>query len=74
MPAWGNGTAESAYGSWSLVRFIRHLPRITDEELQEMKSLNPKTRAGWAVEEEERKFLEGGEQPAAEAPAAHSHH
>jgi mono/diheme cytochrome c family protein len=74
MPAWGNGTAESAYGSWSLVHFIRHLPRITDEELQQMKSLNPKTRAEWEAEEEERRFLEGGEPPAAEAPAAHSHH
>lgn len=73
MPAWGNGTPESAYGSWSLVHFIRHLPRITDEELQEMKSLNPKTRAEWEAEEEERKFLEGGEQPA-EAPPPHSHH
>jgi mono/diheme cytochrome c family protein len=74
MPAWGNGTAESAYGSWSLVHFIRHLPRVTDEELQEMKSLNPKARAEWEAEEEERKFLEGGEEPAAQTPPAHSHH
>jgi mono/diheme cytochrome c family protein len=74
MPAWGNGTAESAYGSWSLVHFIRHLPRVTDEELHEMKSLNPKTRAEWEAEEEERKFLEGGEEPAAATPAPHSHH
>lgn len=74
MPAWGNGTAGSAYGSWSLVHFIRHLPRITDQELQEMKSLNPKARAEWEAEEEERKFLEGGEEPAAKTPPTHSHH
>ena len=74
MPAWGNGTAESAYGSWTLVHFIRRLPSLTPEEADEMRALNPKTRAEWEAEEEERKFLEGGEEPAAERPAAHSHH
>jgi mono/diheme cytochrome c family protein len=44
MPGWGNGTAESAYGSWTLVHFIRHLPKLTAEELEEMKELNPKSR------------------------------
>ena len=74
MPAWGNGTAESAYGSWSLVHFIRRLPTLTPEEADEMRALNPKTRAQWEAEEEERRFLEGGEEPATETPAAHSHH
>jgi mono/diheme cytochrome c family protein len=44
MPAWGDGTADSAAGTWALVHFIRHLPQITPEELEEMKGLNPKTR------------------------------
>lgn len=74
MPAWGNGTAESAYGSWSLVHFIRRLPTLTPEEADQMRALNPKTRAQWEAEEEERRFLEGGEEPAAETPPAHSHH
>jgi mono/diheme cytochrome c family protein len=74
MPAWGNGTAESAYGSWSLVHFIRGLPSLTPEEADEMRVLNPKTRAQWEAEEEERRFLEGAEEPAAETPPAHSHH
>ena len=75
MPGWGNGTAESAYGSWTLVHFIRHLPRITPEELEEMKSLNPKTRAEWEAEEEERRFLqeEDGD-PGVAAPARPSAH
>jgi mono/diheme cytochrome c family protein len=73
MPGWGNGTAESAYGSWTLVHFIRRLPSLTPEEIQAMKSLNPKTRAEWEAEEEERRFLEGGEEPAAEPPRAHTH-
>jgi len=32
MPGWGNGTAESAYGSWTLVHFIRHLPKVTPRD------------------------------------------
>jgi len=75
MPAWGNGTAESAYGSWSLVHFIRHLPRLTAEEIEEMKSLNPKTRAEWHAEAEAERFLEGEGESEAPAPSAgHSHH
>jgi mono/diheme cytochrome c family protein len=74
MPAWGNGTAESAYGSWSLVHFIRRLPSLTPEEADQMRALNPKTRAQWEAEEEERRFLEGAEEPAAKTPPAHSHH
>ena len=28
MPGFGSGTAESAYGSWVLVHFIRHMPKL----------------------------------------------
>ena len=38
MPGWGNGTAESGYGSWSLVHFIRRLPRLTPEEIAGMEA------------------------------------
>ena len=75
MPGWGDGTAESAYGSWTLVHFIRHLPRLTAEEVEEMKSLNPKTRAEWEAEAEDERFLAGGAEPGAAAPSTgHSHH
>ena len=67
MPAWGNGTAESAYGSWTLVHFIRHLPQITPGEIAEMEKLNPKPPAEAAAAKEEEEFLAGG---AKEAPAA----
>ena len=67
MPAWGNGTADSAAGTWALVHFIRHLPRITPEELEEMKAQNPMTREEMEAADQERKFLEGDE---ADAPAA----
>lgn len=69
MPAFGNGTAESAYGSWSLVHFIRHLPKITPAEIAEMKKLNPKS----PEECQEAAFL-AEEGDAASAPATSSTH
>ena len=57
MPAFGGGTAESAYGTWGLVHFIRHLPKITPEEIAEMEKLNPKSPAEWQQMQEEQEFL-----------------
>lgn len=57
MPGFGAGTAESAYGSWGLVHFIRHLPKLTREELTEMEKLNPKSLAEWRQMQEEEEFL-----------------
>ena len=31
MPGWGTGTPESERDSWSLVHFIRRLPKVTPE-------------------------------------------
>ena len=59
MPAFG-ADAQSE-DNWKLVHFIRHLPRITDEELAQMKEMNPKSPADLEEEDEIRKFLEGGE-------------
>jgi mono/diheme cytochrome c family protein len=77
MPAWGNGTPESARGSWSLVHFIRHLPKITADEVAEMERLNPKPLAELQAAVEEEEFLSGGAQPKTSAPApptrGHSH-
>lgn len=58
MPAWG-GDEHDATESWKLVRFIRHLPQVTDEEKRAMEKLNPKTPAEMKEEQEEEKFLEG---------------
>jgi mono/diheme cytochrome c family protein len=43
MPAFSD--AHTAAQTWRLVLFIRHLPKITAEELSEMKGLNPKMEA-----------------------------
>ena len=59
MPGWGNGTAESAYGSWGLVHFIRRLPELTPEEIAGMEALNPKTPEEWEEMQAEEAFLSG---------------
>jgi mono/diheme cytochrome c family protein len=43
MPAFGTGKQDPAGEKqvWQLVRFIRHVPRITPDEIEWMKSLNP---------------------------------
>jgi mono/diheme cytochrome c family protein len=74
MPAWGTGTAESEAESWQLVHFIRHLPHVTDQELEEMAALNPKSDDEWRQEEEGRRFLEGGAAPPPNEAAPHHKH
>lgn len=63
MPGWGNGTAESARGSWTLVHFIRHVPKITSQELEEMKTMNPispmEMQEQKQEQKEEEEFLSG---------------
>jgi mono/diheme cytochrome c family protein len=43
MPAFGTGNADPAGEklAWQLVHFIRRLPRLTPDEIGEMKGLNP---------------------------------
>ena len=59
MPAWGEDTREDDRESWQLVHFIRHLPRINQEEVEGMKAMNPKTRKEREEEEEIEGFLTG---------------
>jgi mono/diheme cytochrome c family protein len=74
MPAFGTGTLEGEESSWHLVNFIRHLPKITPEELEEMAAMNPRPPAEIRQEIEEERFLQGEEPaPAAETAPAHQH-
>ncbi len=45
--------------SWKLVHFIRHLPKITEEEIEQMESLNPVSPRELKERLEESEFLEG---------------
>ena len=73
MPAWGNGTRESEDASWRLVRFIRHLPRLTPEEIERMEAMNPRSPQEIRQEIEEERFLRGEDSAPVEPPAPHKH-
>jgi len=70
MPGWG-GSKKSAEESWKLVRFIRHLPQVSEEEERDMQNMNPKTPAELEEEKEIEEFLKGDDSHAQRH--AHSH-
>ena len=74
MPAWSTGTKDGETASWHLVHFMRRLPELTPEELQEMEALNPKSPAEIRQQIEEEQFLEGGgDKPPAVQVTPHKH-
>jgi mono/diheme cytochrome c family protein len=73
MPAWSTGTKEGETSSWHLVHFIRHLPKLSEEELALMEDLNPRTPAQLRQREEEKQFLQGGDATAPPATPTHQH-
>jgi mono/diheme cytochrome c family protein len=62
MPAWSTGTKAGEESSWHLVQFIRHLPQLTESELDSMKQLNPRSPDEVRQEIEEERFLNEGVQ------------
>ena len=69
MPSFSTGTLEGEESSWHLVNFIRHLPKLTPEQLEEMAAMNPRPPAEIRQEIEAERFLQGGD--AAPPSAAH---
>lgn len=60
MPAWGTGTPEGERSSWELVHFIRQLPDLTNEDIEEMEQLNPRSPAEEQRDRDINDFLSGG--------------
>jgi mono/diheme cytochrome c family protein len=79
MPAWGDPESTSDDESnWKLVHFIRHLPKLTSAEIQEMERLNPKTHGHDEMSGgDEEKFLRGEDdappRAASPGPSAQTH-
>jgi mono/diheme cytochrome c family protein len=73
MPGWSTGTKEGETSSWHLVHFIRHLPHLTDEDIERMESLNPKSPEEIRQEIEAEQFLNGGDVPAPSTTGSHEH-
>ena len=73
MPGWGSGDPDKDLDSWRLVHFIRHLPQLSQEELDEMKALNPKTDKERLEEAAFDEFLKGDDAAAGRAAQGHHH-
>ena len=73
MPAWSTGTEEGTRESWTLVHFIRELPRLTSDQIEHMKTLNPRSIEDVRQELEEERFLEGEPDQKPPAPSPHKH-
>src|SRR5262245_50825797 len=73
MPAWTTGTEKGRTATWHLVHFIRELPRLTPEQLDRMKGLNPRSPEEIRQEIEEEKFLQGGSAPPKPRTPTHVH-
>lgn len=58
MPAFGS-PGDDGTDSWKLVRFLRHLPTLTPEQLQRMSAMNPKSPEDLDEEKREANFLNG---------------
>lgn len=73
MPAWGTGTPEGEEDSWKLVHFIRHLPQITPEEIEEMEAMNPRPPEEIRQELEAERFLRGDDAAPVKPSEPHGH-
>lgn len=72
MPAFGDpGDGDTA--SWKLVCFIRRIPKLTSDEIDRLKTQNPKTPEDLEEERQEQEFLNGGPLPVAQTSAGHKH-
>jgi mono/diheme cytochrome c family protein len=57
MPAWGGDHQDA--DNWNLVHFIRHLPKLTPEEIEQMKRMNPISPHEMQELKEDEEFLKG---------------
>jgi mono/diheme cytochrome c family protein len=74
MPGWSTGNKEGETSSWQLVHFVRRLPQLTPEEIEEMETLNPRSPAEVRQEMEEEDFLKGGgDVPPGKPTVPHKH-
>jgi mono/diheme cytochrome c family protein len=73
MPGWSTGTKDGETASWHLVHFIRHLPLVTSEEIEQMETLTPRSRKEILQQIEEEKFLQGGDVASPPSVTTHEH-
>lgn len=73
MPAWGDGDVDKDVDSWKLVHFLRHLTKLTPEELDRMKTFNPKSKKDLEEEDAFGRFLQRNDAEGAVTGSGHHH-
>ena len=73
MPAWGEPDTPQDDESWQLVLFIRHLPKLTAEEIKDMEHYNPVGEMEREDEKEHENAPNAGN-PAGKSAPEHHHH
>src|ERR1700687_4297494 len=74
MPAWGEPHTDQDDESWQLVLFIRHLSRLTPEEIKDMEHYNPIGEMEREDEKEHEEAPNDGNSSGKAAPEQHHHH
>jgi mono/diheme cytochrome c family protein len=59
MPAWSSGNPADEELGWQLVHFIRRLPQLTRDEIEQMEGMNPRPPEQIRQEIEAERFLRG---------------
>jgi mono/diheme cytochrome c family protein len=73
MPAFGDASGnEQDEDSWKLVMFIRHIPNLTPEQIQQVDQMTPKSPMEQKQDEDIQKFLQGDDNPTSHEN--HKHH
>jgi mono/diheme cytochrome c family protein len=73
MPAWGEPNTVQDDDSWQLVLFIRHLPKLTAEEIKDMEHYNPVGEMEREDEKEHEQAPTGADSSGKSAPVHHHH-
>lgn len=73
MPAFGEDPRDDDEGTWQLVHFIRHLPKLSAEEEVQMKKLNPRSPNEMGEEQSEEDFLNGKKPDPNQKTQIHKH-
>jgi mono/diheme cytochrome c family protein len=73
MPAWGEPNLDQDDDSWQLVLFIRHLPKLTAEEIKDMERYNPVGEMEREDEKEHEAEENAGKASGKAAPEHHHH-
>jgi mono/diheme cytochrome c family protein len=73
MPAWSTGTDDGKHETWNLVHFIRELPRLTPEQIAQMKALNPRSPEEVRQQIEQERLRSGAQGTPVRPKSPHKH-